>query len=57
MYADQNSGAYRRNPRTASLGMDDELLKTFKKHNVRIVTSSDAHCPEEVGYKIAELKN
>ncbi|MBO4592353.1 MAG: histidinol phosphate phosphatase [Eubacterium sp.] len=56
MYADQNSGAERRCPDTASLGMDQELICILKKHNVRIITSSDAHCPEDVGYKIKELE-
>lgn len=55
MYADQNSGIARRCSETASLGMDEELLKLLKRHNVRIITSSDAHCPEDVGYKIKEL--
>ncbi len=57
MYADQNSGAIRRCPDTASLGMDVELLRALKKNNVKIITSSDAHCPEDVGYKIMELNN
>lgn len=26
------------------------------KRNVRIITSFDAHCPEDVGDKIAELE-
>ena len=55
MYADQNSGAARRCPDTAALGMDEELLRILKKKNVKIITSSDAHCPEDVGYKIKEL--
>ena len=55
MYADQNSGAARRCPGTCSLGMDAELLRTLLKHQVRIVTSSDAHRPEDVGDKIREL--
>lgn len=55
MYADQNSGAYRRCSETASLGMEKELLRILKKHKVKIITSSDAHCPEDVGYKIKEL--
>ena len=55
MYADQNSGAARRCPDTASLGMDGELIRILKKHHVEIITSSDAHCPEDVGYKIREL--
>lgn len=56
MYADQNSGVARRCPETASLGMDKELLHFLKKKNVKIVTSSDAHCPEDVGDKIRELE-
>ena len=55
MYADQNSGAYRRCPDTAGFGMDPELISILKKHNVPIITSSDAHCPEDVGYMIREL--
>ena len=56
MYADQNSGAERRCPDTASLGMEQELLRILKKNHVKIITSSDAHCPEDVGYKIRELE-
>lgn len=55
MYADQNSGAERRCPDTASLGMDKELIDILKMYNVPIITSSDAHCPEDVGYKIKEM--
>ena len=55
MYADQNSGAERRYPKTASLGIEEEFLRMLKKHHVKIITSSDAHCPEDVGYKIKEL--
>ena len=57
MYADQNSGAARRCSKTAPPGMDEELLKILKKYNVKIITSSDAHCPEDVGYKIKELNS
>ncbi len=57
MYADQNSGVARRCPETVSLGMDRELLGILKKNNVKIITSSDAHCPEDVGYKIKELNS
>ena len=32
-----------------------DMLRILKKHNVKIITSSDAHCPEDVGYKIKEL--
>ena len=57
MYADHNSGIERRCPDTASLGMDSELIRILKNHNVPIITSSDAHYPEDVGYKIRELDN
>lgn len=57
MYADQNSGAARRCPETASLGMNEELLQILEKYGVEIITSSDAHCPEDVGYKIRELNS
>lgn len=56
MYADQNSGVARRCPETSSLGMEKELLHVLKKKNVKIITSSDAHCPEDVGYKIRDLE-
>lgn len=56
MYADQNSGAERRCPDTAELGMDGELICALKKHGVPMITSSDAHCPGDVGYKIRELE-
>lgn len=56
MYADQNSGAARRCPDTAPLGMDVELIRILKRNHVPIVTSSDAHCPEDVGYGIEEME-
>lgn len=56
MYADQNSGVARRCPETSELGMNKDVLHILKKRNVRIVTSSDAHCPEDVGDKIPELE-
>lgn len=56
MYADQNSGVARRCPDTASIGMAPELLRMLQKHNVPIITSSDAHRPEDIGYKIREMQ-
>ena len=56
MYVDQNSGTARRCPETSELGINMEFLHTLKEHSVRIITSSDAHCPEDVGYKILELE-
>ena len=55
MYAEQNSGVYRRCAGGAALGMDAELLRSMKAHGVRIVTASDAHHPEDVGADIPEL--
>ena len=55
MYADQNSGAHRRCPDTAELGMNLDLIRMLKENHVPIITSSDAHCPEDVGDKIAEM--
>jgi histidinol-phosphatase (PHP family) len=55
MYAEQNSGVKRRCKDTAELGMDRKLLQSMKAHGVRIITASDAHCPEDVGANVAEL--
>ncbi len=55
MYAEQSSGAFRRCPDTAGLGMDKELIRALKRHGVQILTASDAHCPKDVGLDIAEL--
>lgn len=55
MYAEQSSGINRRCPNTAGLGMNRDMLKQLKRHNVNIITVSDAHCPEDVGFKIPEL--
>ena len=57
MYAEQNSGIFRRCPNTATLGMDEEMQKIMCNNNVKIITVSDAHCPEDVGDRILELNN
>ena len=57
MYAEQNTGVARRCPDTASPGMDGELLGILKARGVRIVTASDAHCPEDVGWGIRALSD
>ncbi len=57
MYAEHNSGAFRRCPDTATLGMDEEMLRSLRNHNVKIITASDAHCPEDVGDRIEELES
>lgn len=56
MYAEQNSGAHRRCPATAELGMDKDMLDAMLRHSVKIVTASDAHEPCDVGDNIAQLK-
>lgn len=53
MYAEQNSGAFRRC--NCELGMNADLIKMMKKHNVKIQTASDAHIPEDVGSYIYEM--
>ncbi|HBL84909.1 MAG: hypothetical protein A2Y17_06725 [Clostridiales bacterium GWF2_38_85] len=54
MYAEQNSGSSRRT--NAELGMSVELIKAIKANKIRIITASDAHCPEDVGYKIRQME-
>jgi histidinol-phosphatase (PHP family) len=56
MYAEQNSGAHRRCPDTAPLGMEPGFIQTLKRHNVTLITASDAHYPEDVGLLIPELE-
>jgi histidinol-phosphatase (PHP family) len=56
MYAEQSSGAYRRCSDTAPLGMEPKFINALKRHNVPIITASDAHCPEDVGLLIPELE-
>jgi histidinol-phosphatase (PHP family) len=56
MYVEQNSGSFRRCPDTSELGMDAGLIKSIKKHGVKIKTASDAHSPEDVGLYIKELE-
>ena len=55
MYADLNSGAARRYPQTATLGIEPEFLRILKRYGVPLITSSDAHCPQDVGSGIREL--
>ncbi len=56
MYAEQSGGIFRRNTCGAELGMNKEMLEIFKKEGVKILTASDAHCPEDVGVNIKELE-
>ncbi|MDD4125536.1 MAG: PHP domain-containing protein, partial [Eubacteriales bacterium] len=52
MYAEQNSGAARRT--NSEIGMNSDMIAAMKRHGVRIITASDAHCPEDVGIYLKE---
>lgn len=54
MYAEQSSGIHRR--ADAEIGMNSDLIMAMKRHNVRIITASDAHCPEDVGLYLKEAE-
>lgn len=54
MYAEQNSGISRRT--NAELGMSADMIKALKENKVKIITASDAHCPEDVGYMINQME-
>ena len=54
MYAEQSSGIHRRTG--AEIGMDSGLLSVMKQHSVKIITASDAHCPEDVGLYLKEAE-
>ncbi len=52
--AEQNGGVHMKCP-NIELGLAPDFLKAVKAHNVKIITSSDAHRAEDVGRNIAEL--
>lgn len=54
MKAENNVGCYYRY-HTPDIGLSDQLLQTFKKHHVQMITASDAHHPEDVGRNIADV--
>ena len=53
MYAEQNSGVYRRSQGKGGLGMEPAFLQALQRQGVWIATASDAHCPQDVGAQIA----
>lgn len=53
MYAEMNSGRYRRSG--CEIGMNVDMIKAMQKYGVKIVTASDAHCPEDVGDNIITM--
>lgn len=54
MYTEQSSGIHRRS--IAEIGMNCDLITAMKRHNVRIITASDAHCPEDIGLYLKEAE-
>lgn len=52
--AEVSSGIHRRTG--APLGLEKPLLDAFKRKGVSLVTASDAHTPQDVGYCIDELE-
>ncbi|MDP4091732.1 MAG: PHP domain-containing protein [Bacillota bacterium] len=54
MSAEQSAGLFI-NYGCRELGMNPDMLGTFKKKGVRLITVSDAHQPEDVGKFIKEL--
>ena len=54
MYAEMNSGCYRRCG--CEIGMDVDMIKAMKEHDVEILTASDAHRPEDVGANIIMME-
>lgn len=52
MYAEENSGVYRRSQGKGGLGLEPAFLKALRRQGVSIVTASDAHCPQDVGAQI-----
>ena len=57
MYAEESSGISRRCPETATLGMNENMIRIMKKHDVKIITVSDAHHPNDVGDKISIMED
>lgn len=52
--AEQNGGVHMKH-NEIELGLAPDFLKAVKSNGVKIITSSDAHRPEDVGRNIAEL--
>ncbi|MDF2988925.1 MAG: histidinol phosphate phosphatase HisJ family [Eubacterium sp.] len=54
MYAEQSGGLYL-NYGFPELGMNQKMLSIFKNKNVKLLTASDAHRPEDTGKFIKEM--
>lgn len=57
MYAEQSGGLNLNYYKDCELGMNPAMLRIFREKGVRILTASDAHCPEDVGANITELQD
>jgi histidinol-phosphatase (PHP family) len=55
MQVEQSAGLFL-NYKHTELGMNKELLGTLKEHNVKFITASDAHRPEDTGAFILEMQ-
>lgn len=55
MYAEESSGLTI-NYDNMPLGMNEKMLAAMQKHNVKILTASDAHIPDNVGRYISEME-
>ncbi|MCX7749631.1 MAG: PHP domain-containing protein [Clostridia bacterium] len=55
VYAEQSAGLHL-NYGLVEIGLNQNLYKIFKENDVKLITASDAHKPEDVGKCLAELK-
>jgi Histidinol phosphatase and related hydrolases of the PHP family len=50
---EQSCGLYNNYGHT-TIGLESTYLKKLKENNIKLITASDAHCPEDVGKNIAK---
>lgn len=55
MFTEQSAGLYI-NYRFDELGMNEQMLNIFSDKGVKILTSSDAHRPDDVGRYIKDMQ-
>lgn len=55
MYAEQSGGLNLNYSKDCELGMNAQMVHIFKEKGVKILTASDAHCPQDVGANISKL--
>ncbi len=56
MYAEQSGGLYLNYGRHNELGMNEKMRAVLLNNDVRLLTASDAHRPEDVGANIRKLE-